>query len=145
MGLLALPAFVKKVEETLKVAADEPLIGQSRFPNEDSTPEQIVIHELSVMLGGRVSAAKALGCSPQQVMFWLSPHESPPDDAVSTARALLEVGLAFREIWKASLYVDWLFTDNVHLGNGRPVDVIASGGKDDAVSAIEAAAYGEYA
>jgi large subunit ribosomal protein L7/L12 len=109
------------------------------------TPESTLIREFSAMIGGQALAAKVLDCPAPQVAAWMSGEELPPDHVVFATRSMLEVGLAFSSIWDASLYLDWLVTDNAHLDYSRPIDVIAAGRADDVVNAIEAAVWGIYA
>jgi len=95
-------------------------------------------------LGSQAEVARVLGVSRSRVSRWLRDEEP---DAVN--RRKLE-GVEFvlgrlLDIYGAETAAKWLRGLNAHLGDRRPVDLLAAGRVADVLLAIEAEEAGAYA
>ena len=102
------------------------------------------IRAVAADLGGQAKLARLIGVSPSRVSRWLRREE--PDTAnrrkVEGAEFVLSRLLG---IWERRTALKWLEGVNAHLGNRRPVDLIAAGRIAEVIEAIEAEDTGAYA
>jgi uncharacterized protein (DUF2384 family) len=95
-------------------------------------------------LGSQARVARLLGVSPSRVSRWLKTEE--PDEANRRKLRGVEFVLArLLDDFDRETALKWLQGVNAHLGNRRPIDLLAAGRATDVVAAIEAEESGSYA
>lgn len=95
-------------------------------------------------LGGQAKAARALGVSPSRVSRWLGREEPDPINR-RKVEGLEFVLSRLLQVYERDTALKWLQGMNAHLGNRRPVDLLARGRVTDVLRAIEAEETGAYA
>lgn len=95
-------------------------------------------------LGSQARVARLLGVSPSRVSRWLRTEEPDPEN-----RRKLE-GVEFVLARLLSLYardaaIEWLHGFNAHVGDRRPIDLLAQGRIAEVLGAIDADEAGSYA
>lgn len=95
-------------------------------------------------LGGQAKLARLIGVSPSRVSRWLRNEEPDPVNRrkVEGVEFILSRLADTRE---RSTALKWLEGLNAHLGNRRPIDLLAVGRVADVLEAIEAEETGAYA
>ena len=95
-------------------------------------------------LGSQAQVAKALDVDRSRVSRWLADEE--PDRENLIKLEAVEFALSRLQMtYQRSTALKWLFGFNAHLGNARPVDLLAKGRVSDVLRAIEADETGAYA
>jgi uncharacterized protein (DUF2384 family) len=95
-------------------------------------------------LGSQARVARLLGVSPSRVSRWLKTEE--PDEANRRKLQGVEFVLArLLDVFDRETALKWLQGVNAHLGNRRPIDLLAAGRTTDVMAAIEADESGSYA
>ncbi len=95
-------------------------------------------------LGGQAKLARVLGVSPSRVSRWLR-TEQP--DAVNRRKVegVEFVLTVLLELYDRDGAIAWLQGFNAHLGDRRPMDLLAAGRVSEVLQAIEAESSGAYA
>lgn len=94
-------------------------------------------------LGTQARAARMLGVNPSRVHRWL--RNEDPDAANRRKLEGLEFILArLLDLYERETALKWLEGINSHLGDRRPVDLLAVGRVGDVLRALEAAETGAY-
>lgn len=88
-------------------------------------------------LGSQARVARLLGVSPSRVSRWLRAEQPDPEN-----RRKLE-GVEFLlsrllDLYERDVAIDWLQGVNAHLGDRRPIDVLAEGRIAEVLQAIQA-------
>lgn len=102
------------------------------------------VRAVSRDVGGQAKLARLIGVSPSRVSRWL--HEEEPDGA--NRRKVEGVEFVLTRLlanWERQTALKWLDGVNAHLGNRRPVDLLAHGRVAEVIEAIEAEETGAYA
>lgn len=88
--------------------------------------------------------ADALGVSPAQVSRWKQGRGIDQDNAERLD--LLELTMSFLlRVYEPPTAEKWLFGQNPHLRNRRPIDVIRMGGTQELLAALRQERAGSYA
>ena len=96
----------------------------------------VKVERLAEELGGQSQVASALRVNRAQVTRWL--HGARPDRENQARIDALEFVLArLRQTMAAGTAVKWLTGFNAHLGNRRPIDLLADQRVAEVVAAIE--------
>lgn len=94
-------------------------------------------------LGTQARVARLLGVDPSRVHRWLRTEE--PDPANRRKLDGVEFILArLLDLYERETAVKWLEGFNAHLGNRRPVDLLAAGRVAEVLQAVESAETGAY-
>jgi transcriptional regulator with XRE-family HTH domain len=94
--------------------------------------------------GGQAEVARALGVNRSRVTRWL--RDESPD--LANRRKLEAVEFALNRLsqtFRRETAVSWLYGVNAHLGDRRPIDLLAAGRVAEVLAAIEAEETGAYA
>ena len=94
--------------------------------------------------GGQAEVARALGVDRSRVTRWL--RDAAPD--ATNQRKLESVEFAMARLLQTlhrETAVSWLYGMNAHLGDRRPIDLLADGRVSEVLAAIEAEETGAYA
>jgi transcriptional regulator with XRE-family HTH domain len=95
-------------------------------------------------LGGQARAARALGVSPSRVSRWL--RNEQPDPANRRKLEGLEFVLSrLLDLYERDTAINWPYGFNAHLGDRRPIDLLAAGRVSEVLAAIERSDTGAYA
>jgi len=95
-------------------------------------------------LGSQARVARLLGVSPSRVSRWLKTEE--PDQANRRKLEGVEFVLGrLLDLYQRDVAVDWLQGENAHLGNRRPIDLLATGRIAEVLEAVQADEAGSYA
>jgi uncharacterized protein (DUF2384 family) len=95
-------------------------------------------------LGSQARVARLLGVNPSRVSRWLRTED--PDEANRRKLEGVEFVLArLLDLYERDTAVDWLQGFNAHLGNRRPIDLLARDRIGEVLSAIQAEETGAYA
>jgi transcriptional regulator with XRE-family HTH domain len=95
-------------------------------------------------VGNQARVARLLGVSRSQVSRWL--RTGRPDAANKRKLEGVEFLLArLLDLYDRPTAIRWLGGLNAHLGNRRPLDLIAAGRIADVLRAVEAEETGSYA
>ena len=105
---------------------------------------QARLRHLSETLGGQSEVARVLGVNRSRITRWLR-NEDPDRDNQAKLDALDFVVTRLRQFLTATAARDWLMGINAHLGNRRPIDLIAHNRIAEVLSAIEQDELGSYA
>jgi len=102
------------------------------------------VRAVSRDVGGQAKLARLIGVSPSRVSRWLD-QEQP--DAVNQRKV---EGVEFvlsrlLGVWERDTALKWLQGFNAHLGNRRPIDLLAAGRVGEVIEAIESEETGAYA
>lgn len=102
------------------------------------------VRALSADLGGQAKLARVLGVSPSRVSRWLRTEDPDPDNRrkVEGVEFVLAVLL---ESFERDTALKWLQGVNAHLGERRPMDLLAAGRIAEVLAAVEAEETGAYA
>jgi len=95
------------------------------------------VRAVSKDLGGQAKLARVLGVSPSRVSRWLRTEEPDPENRrkVEGVEYVLSRLLA---IYERETAMKWLRGFNAHIGNRRPIDLLAQGRIEDVLAAIQA-------
>ena len=99
------------------------------------------LHRVIAELGGQSPAARVLGVHRSRITRWLA-GEAP--DAGNRAK-LDAVEFILRQTFPPSTARKWLLGINAHLGDRRPLDLIAANRIAEVIAAIEQADLDSYA
>ncbi|MPZ97731.1 MAG: hypothetical protein GEU80_00095 [Dehalococcoidia bacterium] len=102
------------------------------------------VRAVSQDLGGQAALARLIDVSPSRVTRWLKTEE-PDAENRRTVEALEYVLTRLLEVFDRESALEWMQGFNAHLGDRRPIDVIATGNVLDVMAAIEAEETGAYA
>jgi transcriptional regulator with XRE-family HTH domain len=95
-------------------------------------------------LGSQARVARLLGVSPSRVSRWLRTEE--PDSVNQRKVEGLEFVLArLLALHEREVAIDWLQGINAHVGDRRPIDLLAAGRITEVLGAIDADEAGSYA
>ncbi|MGH7857001.1 MAG: helix-turn-helix domain-containing protein [Candidatus Binatia bacterium] len=95
-------------------------------------------------VGNRARAARLLGVSRSQVTRWL--QTGRPDPSNKRRLEGVEFLLArLLDLYDRPTALRWLSGVNAHLGNRRPIDLLAAGRVAEVLRAVEAEETGSYA
>lgn len=95
-------------------------------------------------LGGQARVARILGVSPSRVSRWL--RNEQPDPANRRKLDGLEFVLGrLLDLYERDTAIKWLQGFNAHLGDRRPIDLLATGRVSEVLAAIEQSETGAYA
>ncbi len=95
-------------------------------------------------LGSQARVARILGVSPSRVSRWLRDEEPDADNR----RKLLAVEFLLArllDVYSRETAMKWLEGFNAHLGDRRPIDLLAQGRVTDVLVALDAEEAGSYA
>jgi uncharacterized protein (DUF2384 family) len=118
----------------------------TRVAVEDAMPVAVrdKLEAITRDLGSQAAVAKLLGVSRSRVSRWL--RDEQPDARNRRAVRSIEFVLdRLLEVYQRDTAVKWLHGFNAHLGDRRPIDVLAEGGVDEVLRAISAEEAGTYA
>jgi transcriptional regulator with XRE-family HTH domain len=102
------------------------------------------VRALSRDVGGQAQLARIIGVSPSRVSRWL--HDEEPDAANRRKVEGVEFVLSrLLDTCERQTALKWLQGFNAHLGNRRPVDLLAQGRISEVLQAVEAHETGVYA
>lgn len=102
------------------------------------------VRAVSRDVGGQAKLARLIGVSPSRVSRWL--HDEEPDSANRMKVEAVEFVLCrLRQTMYPETALKWLEGFNAHLGNRRPVDLLAQGRVAEVLLAIQAHETGAYA
>lgn len=102
------------------------------------------IRAVSRDVGGQAKLARLIGVSPSRVSRWL--HDEEPD--ADNRRKIDGVEFVLSRLmarYERETALKWLNGFDAHLGNRRPVDLLAQGRVMEVIRAIEADETGAYA
>jgi transcriptional regulator with XRE-family HTH domain len=88
-------------------------------------------------LGSQARVARLLGVSPSRVSRWLRAEEPDPRNRRKLEGVEFVLGRLL-DLYPRDAAVKWLQGFNAHLGNRRPVDLLADGRVSEVLRAIEA-------
>ncbi len=88
-------------------------------------------------LGSQARVARLLGVSPSRVSRWLRTEEPDPANRRKLAGVEFMLGRLL-DVYNRDTAVKWLHGVNAHLGNRRPIDLLARGRLIEVLQAIEA-------
>jgi uncharacterized protein (DUF2384 family) len=102
------------------------------------------VRAVSQDLGGQARLARILGVSPSRVSRWIQSEDPDPSNRrkVEDVEFVLSRLLQFLDKETA---IKWLQGMNAHLGDRRPIDLLANGRVAEVLEAIEAEETGAYA
>ncbi|MBI2238357.1 MAG: helix-turn-helix domain-containing protein [Actinobacteria bacterium] len=95
-------------------------------------------------LGSQAEVARVLGVSRSRVSRWLKDAEPDPKNRRKPEGVEFVLGRLL-ELYDAGTAGKWLRGLNAHLGDRRPVDLLAAGRVAEVLQAIEAEEAGAYA
>jgi transcriptional regulator with XRE-family HTH domain len=94
--------------------------------------------------GGQAEVARALGVNRSRVTRWL--RDEAPDLANRRKLEAVEFVLnRLSQTLRRETAVSWLYGTNAHLGDRRPIDLLAAGRVSEVLAAIEAEETGAFA
>ncbi|HEX9122484.1 MAG TPA: YdaS family helix-turn-helix protein [Actinomycetota bacterium] len=102
------------------------------------------VRAVSRDLGGQAKLARVLGVSPSRVSRWLHTEEPDPSNRRKVEAVEFVLGRLLG-IYGRDTALKWLQGVNAHLGNRRPMDLLAQGRVAEVLEAIEADETGAYA
>ncbi len=102
------------------------------------------VRAVSQDLGGQAKLARALGVSPSRVSRWLRTEEPDPSNQQKVEAVEFVLGRLL-VIHEKDSAIKWLQGVNAHLGDRRPIDLLARGRVAEVLEAIEADETGAYA
>jgi transcriptional regulator with XRE-family HTH domain len=105
---------------------------------------RLKLRHLSDLLGGQSEVARVLGVDRSRITRWLRDEGPDPQNQASLA-ALDFVVTRLRQFLSTSTAREWLLGFNAHLGNQRPIDLIANNRISEVLAAIEQTELGSYA
>jgi len=102
------------------------------------------VRAVSRDLGGQARLARLLGVSPSRISRWLKSEDPDP------ANRLKVEGVEFLMSRLLALYeretaIKWLEGFNPHLGDRRPIDLLAAGRTAEVLGALQSAETGSFA
>lgn len=102
------------------------------------------VRAVSRDVGGQARLARLIGVSPSRVSRWIASED--PDAANRRKIEGVEFVLSrLLDLWERETALKWLEGLNAHVGDRRPVDLLADGRVAEVLEAIEAEAAGSYA
>ncbi|MBI4305346.1 MAG: hypothetical protein HY678_03405 [Chloroflexi bacterium] len=102
------------------------------------------VRAVSRDVGGQARLARLIGVSPSRISRWL--HDETPDTANQRKVEGVEYVLSrLLSTWSRETSLKWLQGLNAHLGDRRPIDLLASGRVAEVIEAIESEESGSYA
>jgi uncharacterized protein (DUF2384 family) len=102
------------------------------------------VRAVSVDVGGQASLARLIGVSPSRVTRWLQ-DEVPDLENRRKVEGIEFILSRLMGIWERQTALKWLQGVNAHLGNRRPVDLLAAGRVAEVIEALESEETGAYA
>ena len=102
------------------------------------------VRAVSKDLGGQARLARVLGVSPSRVSRWLRTEEPDAENRRKVEAVEFVLGRLL-DLYQQDTAVKWLQGFNAHLGNRRPIDLLAHGRVAEVLGAIEADDTGAYA
>jgi hypothetical protein len=104
-------------------------------------------HKLETLvaeLGSQARVAQALDVDRSRVTRWLADEEPDADNLIKLESVEYVLSRLLRS-YRRETALKWLFGFNAHLGDARPIDLLARGRTWEVVRAIEADETGAYA
>jgi uncharacterized protein (DUF2384 family) len=101
------------------------------------------VRAVSRDLGGQARLARVLGVSPSRVSRWLRTEEPDAENRRKVEAVEFVLGRLL-DLYQRDTAVKWLQGFNAHLGNRRPIDLLAHGRVAEVLGAIEADDTGAY-
>lgn len=95
-------------------------------------------------MGSQAQVARALDVDRSRVSRWLA-DEEPDRENLLKLEAVEFVLSRLQLTYQRSTALKWLYGLNAHLGNARPIDLLARGRVSEVLRAIEADETGAYA
>ena len=105
---------------------------------------KVKLRRLTQEFGGQSQVARALGVHRSRVTRWLAGDEPDPHNK-ATLEALEFVLARLLQTLPPATAKKWLSGSNAHLGNRRPLDLIAGRRIAEVLAAIEQDELGSYA
>ena len=102
------------------------------------------VRAVSRDVGGQAKLARLIGVSPSRVSRWLQ-DEEPDAENRRKVEGVEFVLSRLLDTWERETALKWLDGFNAHLGNRRPVDLLAQGRVAEVIQAVEAHETGAYA
>jgi hypothetical protein len=102
------------------------------------------LQRLADQLGGQSEVARALDVDRSRVSRWLHSAEPDPEN-LARLDALEFIVARLQQAFPPEAARRWLTGVNAHLGNRRPIDLVAANRIAEVVAAIEQDAEGAYA
>ena len=94
--------------------------------------------------GGQAEVARALGVDRSRVTRWL--RDAAPDADNRRKLEAIEFAMSrLTQTLRRETAVSWMYGLNAHLGDRRPIDLLADGRVSEVLAAIEAEETGAYA
>lgn len=118
----------------------DPTKGDTNMPVEVREKVRAVSRDV----GGQAKLARLIGVSPSRISRWLQ-NEAPD---IVNQRKVEGVEFVLSRLlgtWKRETALKWLQGFNAHLGDRRPIDLLASGRVAEVIEAIESEETGAYA
>jgi transcriptional regulator with XRE-family HTH domain len=95
-------------------------------------------------LGSQARVARLLGVSPSRVSRWLRAEQPDPENRRKLEGVEFVLGRLL-ELYERDAALDWLQGINAHLGDRRPMDLLAAGRTAEVLQAIQADEAGSFA
>ena len=102
-------------------------------------PEQLVQE-----MGSQAQVARALDVDRSRVTRWLKDEDPGPDNLIKVDSVEFVLSRLLRS-YRRETAMKWLFGFNAHLGDARPIDLLARGRTWEVIRAVEADEAGAYA
>ncbi len=102
------------------------------------------LEQLVQEMGSQAQVARALDVDRSRVTRWLKDEDPGPDNLIKVDSVEFVLSRLLRS-YRRETAMKWLFGFNAHLGDARPIDLLARGRTWEVIRAVEADEAGAYA
>ena len=102
------------------------------------------LEKLVQEMGSQARVAQALDVDRSRVTRWLKDEDPDPDNLIKLDAVEFVLTRLLRS-YRRETAMKWLFGFNAHLGDARPIDLLARGRTWEVIRAVEADEAGAYA